>query len=68
MKGILLINVGTPAACTKKDVQKFIGDMLSDPLVTGKPELISGFIAKNIIAPISSRKSLEKYTISISLF
>ena len=61
MKGILLINVGTPAACTKKDVQKFISDMLSDPLVTGKPELISGFIAKNIIAPISSRKSLEKY-------
>ena len=61
MKGILLINVGTPAACNRKDVQKFIGDMLSDPLVMGKSEWMSGFLAKNIIAPASSRKSLEKY-------
>ena len=61
MKGILLINVGTPAACIRKDVQKFIGDMLSDPLVMGKSEWMSGFLAKNIIAPASSRKSLEKY-------
>lgn len=61
MKGILLINVGTPAACTQKDVQKFISDMLSDPLVMGKSERVARFLAKNIIAPASSRKSLEKY-------
>ncbi|MDO5665937.1 MAG: ferrochelatase [Bacteroidia bacterium] len=61
MRGILLINVGTPAACTQKDVQQFISDMLSDPLVMGKSEWVSHFLAKNIIAPASSRKSLDKY-------
>ena len=61
MKGILLINVGTPAACNRAAVQKFIGDMLSDPLVMGKPEYISSFLARKIIAPASSAKSLEKY-------
>lgn len=61
MKGILLINVGTPASCTKKGVERFIGDMLSDPLVFGKAEWFASFMARNIIAPISAGKSLEKY-------
>ena len=33
MKGIILLNIGTPSECTKPAVEKFIGDMLSDPLV-----------------------------------
>lgn len=61
MKGILLINIGTPAACDQKSVQHFISQMLSDPLVMGKTEWISKLLAKKIIAPISSRKSTEKY-------
>ena len=62
MRGILLINIGTPATCSKEAVRKFVGDMLSDPLVTGKPEWVSNFLAKKIIAPVSSRKSLNKYS------
>lgn len=61
MRGILLVNVGTPAHCEKAEVQKFIGDMLSDPLVMGRSEWLSAFLARNIIAPISVNKSLEKY-------
>lgn len=61
MKGILLINIGSPAACTKSDVRKFIGDMLSDPLIFGKPEWLSKFLARNIIAPLSAKKSFGKY-------
>lgn len=61
MRGILLVNLGTPASCKKEDVQRFICDMLSDPLVSGLPERQSKFLAKNIIAPLSSSKSLEKY-------
>lgn len=61
MRGILLINVGTPASCDKADVQKFIGDMLSDPLLTGRPEWLSSLLARNIIAPLSASKSREKY-------
>lgn len=61
MKGILLINVGTPASVEKADVQKFIADMLSDPLVMGKKEWLSGFLAKKIIAPAGASKSQKKY-------
>lgn len=61
MRGILLINIGTPARNEKADVKKFIGDMLSDPLVTGMSEWQSKFLAGNIIAPFSASRSAEKY-------
>lgn len=61
MRGIILVNVGTPASVNRKDVKKFIGDMLSDPLVTGKAEWRSKLLARNIIAPLSAAKSAEKY-------
>lgn len=61
MRGILLINIGTPAICSKEAVRKFVGDMLSDPLVAGKPGWISSFLAKKIVAPASSGRSFRKY-------
>lgn len=61
MKGILLVNIGTPAVCSKTAIGKFMGDMLSDPLITGMPEWISRFLARKIIAPFSSGRSLNKY-------
>lgn len=61
MRGILLINIGTPASKEKADVKKFICDMLSDPLVMGRPEWQSKFLAGNIIAPFSASRSTEKY-------
>ena len=61
MRGILLINIGTPATCSKEAVRKFVGDMLSDPLVTGKPGWVSSFLAKKIVAPASSGRSFKKY-------
>ena len=61
MRGIILVNVGTPASVKRPDVKQFIGDMLSDPWVTGKPEWRSRLLARNIIAPLSASKSAEKY-------
>lgn len=61
MRGLIFVNVGTPASCTKADVEKFIGDMLSDPLVMGKPEWFSNVLARKVIAPLSCGKSVEKY-------
>lgn len=61
MRGILLINVGTPASTDPGDVKEFITAMLSDPLLTGKPEWYSKFLAKNIIAPSSGSRVSEKY-------
>jgi len=61
MRGILLLNIGTPASTEKTDVKKFIGDMLSDPHLTGYPEWLSVFLARKIIAPLSVSKSAKKY-------
>lgn len=61
MRGILLINVGTPASTAPRDVKEFITAMLSDPLLTGKPEWWSKFLAKNIIGPGSGSRVSDKY-------
>ena len=61
MRGILLLNIGTPASVDKTDVKRFIGDMLSDPHLTGYPEWLSVFLARKIIAPVAASKSAGKY-------
>ena len=61
MRGILLLNIGTPASTQTHDVKRFIGDMLSDPHLTGYPEWLSHFLARKIIAPLSASRSAEKY-------
>ena len=63
MKGIILLNVGTPAECTKVAVEQFIGDMLSDPLVADKYQPAFKFLARLVIAPMSASKSLGKYSL-----
>lgn len=61
MRGILLVNVGTPASTEIEDVKEFIAAMLSDPYLTGKPEWYSKILAKKIIAPSSGSRVSEKY-------
>lgn len=61
MKGILLVNLGTPVSTNKADVKQFIGEMLSDPYVTGLSPRLSSFLAKKIISPFSAAASTAKY-------
>ena len=63
MRGIILLNVGTPAECTKLAIEQFIGDMLSDPLVADKFQPAFKFLARQVIAPLSASKSLSKYSL-----
>lgn len=63
MRGILLVNLGTPAGNNKVDVRRFIGDMLSDPYVTGHSPKFSSLLARKIIAPLSAGKSAAKYNL-----
>ena len=63
MIGIILLNVGTPAECTKPAVEQFIGDMLADPLVIDKFQPASKLLARKVIAPLSAQKSLKKYSL-----
>ncbi|MDR2816557.1 MAG: ferrochelatase [Proteiniphilum sp.] len=61
MRGILLINVGTPASTEQNDVKEFTAAMLSDPFLTGKPAWWSKFLAKNITVPCCGSRVSEKY-------
>jgi len=61
MRGILLVNLGTPASYHKADVRKFIGEMLSDPYVTGLSAQLSSLLAWKFIAPLSAKRSASKY-------
>lgn len=63
MKGILLVNIGTPAKCEKSHIQQFIAEMLSDPLLMEQKEWMCKLLARNIIAPASASKSLKKYSL-----
>jgi ferrochelatase len=42
-------------------VRQFIGEMLSDPLLTDQPRWLSHFLARKIIAPIGCVKTKKKY-------
>ena len=63
MRGVLLVNLGTPAGNNKADVKRFIGDMLSDPYVTDLSPKLSSLLARNIIAPLSAARSATKYNL-----
>lgn len=63
MKGILLVNTGSPKTKAKKDVKKFIGAMLSDPQVMTVPALVRNILAKGIIAPLRASSSAAHYSL-----
>lgn len=63
MKGIIVINTGSPVARTKEAVKDFIGAMLSDPLVMTVPDWLRDTLAKKIIAPLRASNSLKHYSL-----
>lgn len=63
MKGILLVNTGSPKTKNREDVKYFIGAMLSDPLVMTVPDLFRNFLAKKIIAPLRASSSAAHYSL-----
>jgi len=63
MRGILILNTGSPRTKEKEDVKHFIGQMLSDPLVLTVPNFIRNPLAKGIIAPMRASNSAEHYSL-----
>lgn len=61
MKGILLINTGSPKSPHRKDVRAFIEDMLSDPLVMTVKDWIRPILVKGIIGPVRQFASAKHY-------
>lgn len=61
MLGILLVNLGTPAAPTAAAVRPYLRQFLSDPRVVEIPRAIWWPILNGIILAVRPRKSAEKY-------
>lgn len=61
MKGLLLVNTGSPASPHRRDVRAFVEAMLSDPLVMTVPDWFRPILVKGIIGPFRQFGSAKKY-------
>jgi len=60
-KGILLVNLGTPDSSSVKDVRRFLGEFLMDPLVVDLPFIVRWLLVNCIIVPFRGPKSAKEY-------
>ncbi|MGY8980406.1 MAG: ferrochelatase [Flavobacteriales bacterium] len=61
MKGLLLINLGSPDSTDVKDVKKYLAEFLMDERVIGKSYLFRLFLVKGIILNFRPKKSAAAY-------
>lgn len=61
MKGILLVNLGSPKSPTAKDVKPYLDEFLMDERVIDMPYLLRAFLVKGIILNTRPKKSAEAY-------
>ena len=60
--GVLLLNLGTPAAPTPKAVRPYLREFLSDQRVVELPRFLWQLILRGIILPVRGRKSAHAYS------
>jgi ferrochelatase len=61
MKGVLLVNLGSPDSTDPKDVKKYLGEFLMDPRVIDVPYLFRALLVKGIILNTRPKKSAKAY-------
>src|SRR5690554_1379485 len=63
MKGVLLVNLGSPDSPTPKDVKPYLDEFLMDKYVIDLPYLLRAFVVRGIIIGFRNRpeKSAEAY-------
>ena len=61
MKGVLLINLGTPDNLELSSVKKYLKEFLSDSYVVDIPTIIRKILVNFIIVPFRSKKTQEAY-------
>ncbi|MGB0896953.1 MAG: ferrochelatase [Flavobacteriaceae bacterium] len=61
MKGVLLVNLGSPDSTNPKDVKKYLDEFLMDPRVIDVNYLLRALIVKGIILKTRPKKSAEAY-------
>ena len=61
MKGVLIINLGTPDNLELPSIKKYLKEFLSDSYVVDIPTIIRKILVNFIIVPFRSRKTQEAY-------
>lgn len=61
MKGVLLVNLGSPDSTNPKDVKKYLDEFLMDPRVIDLPKWARTLLIKGIILNTRPKKSAEAY-------
>ncbi|MFD0863029.1 ferrochelatase [Sungkyunkwania multivorans] len=61
MKGVLLVNLGSPDSTDSKDVKRYLGEFLMDERVIDAPYWLRTFIVKGIILNTRPKKSAAAY-------
>lgn len=61
-KGVLLVNLGSPASPTTKDVRKYLREFLMDKRVIDVPYLLRKFIVEGMILPRRPKHSAKAYS------
>ncbi|MBS9461130.1 ferrochelatase [Flagellimonas sp. 389] len=61
MKGVLLVNLGSPDSPTAKDVKPYLDEFLMDERVIDVPKLLRNLLVRGIILQTRPKKSAEAY-------
>lgn len=61
MRGVLLVNLGSPESTDPKDVKKYLDEFLMDKRVIDVPWLLRAFIVKGIVLNTRPKHSAEAY-------
>lgn len=61
--GVLLVNLGTPAAPTTAAVKAYLQEFLSDPYVVRLPQILWQPLLRTIILPLRSKRVAKNYQV-----
>ena len=61
MKGVLLVNLGSPESPTAKDVKPYLDEFLMDERVIDVPKILRNILVRGIILQTRPKKSAEAY-------
>jgi protoheme ferro-lyase len=61
MKGVLLVNLGSPESPTPKDVKPYLDEFLMDKYVIDVPFLLRALLVRGIILQTRPKKSAAAY-------
>src|SRR6056297_269635 len=62
MKGVLLVNLGSPDSPTAKDVKPYLDEFLMDERVIDVPKWLRNVLVRGIILQTRPKKSAEAYS------